>query len=478
MLSVLPRSASTRLRRCDKSAMTKTLTRTMMTEGKSPPIDLMSGWPNPALFPVAELEDASKTIFNDQHLATQSLRYGPDEGYAPLRSEIAWWLSKAYNPQNPIKAERICITGGASQNLACVLQTFTDPVYTRNVWMVSPTYFLACRIIDDSGFAGRIKAVPEDDKGIDIDYLSIKIAQSEKDAINAGNTQPKMKTRYPWRKTYKHIIYAVPTFANPSGSIMSLSRREQLVRLARDYDALIVTDDVYDMLQWPAQISEDNMPLTKASVPRLVDVDRYLDGGASEWGNAMSNGSFSKIIAPGCRTGWAEAQPKLAWALSQCGSSRSGGAPSHLVASMIHQMIADGKLDQHIHQVLLPAYAKRYRRMMQSIQSRLVPLGIELPKLDGEIAGGYFIWVKLPVGVDAERVQSLAKDQQDLTLIAGPQCQVQGDALNSRSLHRNIRLCFAYEQFELLDEGIARLADVIKRVQQSIETPKASVLSA
>ena len=99
---------------------------------------------------------------------------------------------------------------------------------------------------------------------------------------------------------------------------MSLDRRESLVQLARDYDALVITDDVYDMLQWPSSQQSDAGDLTKAFIPRIVDIDRYLDGGpADEFGNAVSNGSFSKIVAPGCRTGWAEGTEKLAYGLSQ-----------------------------------------------------------------------------------------------------------------------------------------------------------------
>ena len=133
---------------------------------------------------------------------------------------------------------------------------------------------------------------------------------------------------------------------------------------------------------------------------------------------------------------------------------------------MVHQMISQGKLDEHISHVLLPAYSKRYRRMMQSIQARLLPLGVELPKLNEEIAGGYFIWLKLPVGCDAERVRDAAK-KEHLDVIAGPQCQVQGNEMGSTGLYRNIRICFAFEEFELLDQGIARLADVIRAFQQA-----------
>lgn len=100
--------------------------------------------------------------------------------------------------------------------------------------------------------------------------------------------------------------------------IMSLRRREQLVRLARRYDALIVTDDVYDFLQWPSAPGSAIGHPDKAYLPRVVDVDRYLDGGPKdEWGNAVSNGSFSKLLGPGVRTGWAEGTAKFANGLSQ-----------------------------------------------------------------------------------------------------------------------------------------------------------------
>lgn len=142
-------------------------------------------------------------------------------------------------------------------------------------------------------------------------------------ALSPGLTLPlfslqKLKPPKPWRKIYKHVIYGVPTFANPSGKIMSLRRREALVRLARQYDALIVTDDVYDFLQWSATPDKESTLSDRACVPRIVDVDRYLDGGPTdEWGHALSNGSFSKLIGPGARTGWAEASDKVAYGLSQ-----------------------------------------------------------------------------------------------------------------------------------------------------------------
>lgn len=427
-------------------------------------VDLFSGWPNPSLLPPLQLDNAAHIVLNDRRIATESLKYAPDEGYLPLREEIAKSLTKFYAPQDPVTFERICISGGASQNLACVLQVFTDPVYTRNIWMVAPTYFLACRIFDDSGFSGRMRGVPEDESGIDIEYLKKHIELSEKAAIEQGNDMPRLKTRYPWRRTYKHIIYAVPTFANPSGRLMTQQRREQLVRVARQYDALIVTDDVYDLLQWPADPSRTETLAEKAALPRIVDVDRYLDGGpTSEWGNALSSGSFSKVVAPGCRTGWAEGTPKMAWALSQTGSSRSGGAPSALVASMLHQMMAAGKFEQHLQDVLRPAYQKRYDELVRAINDELVPLGVTMPQPNKDVAGGYFVWLQLPATLDGNAIAKQALEQENLEIIPGSKFRVAGDEdKEEMQFNHNIRLCFSFEEFDKLREGVERLARVIK----------------
>lgn len=133
------------------------------------PINLLRGWPSPDLLPAKSLRAAAERLLSDPELFVPALQYGPDLGYQPLREELARWLGNFYDfPPDPA---RICITGGASQNLACILQSFTDPGYTKAIWMVAPSYFLAAPIFEDSGFEGRLRAVPEDENGIDLDYL-------------------------------------------------------------------------------------------------------------------------------------------------------------------------------------------------------------------------------------------------------------------------------------------------------------------
>ena len=148
------------------------------------------GWPNPSLLPRGLVKGATQHVLSDESIALPALLYGPDPGDTRLREALASWLSDFYGPEQPIDAARITITGGASQNLGCLLQTFTDPVYTRNVWIVSPTYMLVFRILDDAGLHHKLRAIPEDDEGIDIGYLRRELDKSEQKAKVEGNDHP------------------------------------------------------------------------------------------------------------------------------------------------------------------------------------------------------------------------------------------------------------------------------------------------
>lgn len=459
-------------------------------------INLQLGWPSTSLFPASQLLNGASNILKSQDKTAAALIYGPDAGYAPLRGRIADWLSTIYNASAPLSVDRICISNGASGNLGNVLAKFTEPGYTRAIWMVEPCYFLACPIFMDAGFEGSLRGIPEDEEGLDIDFLRSALSETEK---GSHPEAPKLKTHERYGKLYKHVIYAVPTFANPSGKTMSLRRRQDLVRLAREYDALIVTDDVYDILRWP-RFPNQSQPCGLGAVPpRIVDVDRTLDGGPiDEWGNAVSNGSFSKIIAPGVRTGWAEGTPSFALALSTVGATRSGGSPSHLTATFIDEMMATGRLDAHIRDTLIPTYSSRYYATMEAIDKHLVPLGFKLstglpydaaeatPSSSGgktetnghsakeasaPAAGGYFTYLTLPsdLPLSGPDLAALALERYNLKFAFGAMMAVEGDEGSSMRAKdgygRGIRLCWSWHDEDTIVEGIERLATVVKDVR-------------
>lgn len=453
------------------------------------PINFLRGWPAPSLLPAAALKKASAAVLSDPSIFVPALQYGPDPGYQPLRENLAKWLSRFYGTRE--SADRIAITGGASQSVACVLQSYTDPSYTRAVWMVTPCYFLACPIFRDAGFDGRLRAVPEDAQGIDLGYLDREIEKLENGNGHGGRgkaAEPLYKNPEPHRKIYRHVIYCVPSFSNPSGKTMSLARRRGLVELARKWDALVVGDDVYDMLQWPtitpswkSDAGDPAHPSAlKASIlPRLVDIDTQLgpsphDANGQHFGHAISNGSFSKLVGPGMRTGWVDATPDFAFGIAQTGSTKSGGAPSQLNAAVLSQLLDNGDLDKHIEENLKPGYQKRHALLMEAVHRVLVPLGADvrtssLESDEGKehIFGGYFVWLHFPEGPPTQLIADRAREE-NLAIGAGGLFEVQGDE-NAVKLDSDLRLCFSWEDEQDLVEGVERLGQVIEELKREGE---------
>lgn len=99
--------------------------------------------------------------------------YGPTTREAFPDAETRPWAEGNVGQ----RAERICITGGASQNLANVLLVYSDPAVTT-VWVVAPCYFMACNIFDDAGV--EMRAVGEGEEGIDLEALEKGLKESEK----------------------------------------------------------------------------------------------------------------------------------------------------------------------------------------------------------------------------------------------------------------------------------------------------------
>ncbi|KAH6967734.1 pyridoxal phosphate-dependent transferase [Ilyonectria sp. MPI-CAGE-AT-0026] len=443
-------------------------------------INLQLGWPSPSLFPSAELNAGANSVLTDFNTASASLIYGPNRGYVPLRKELARWLGSQYhNDPQAIDEGRVCIAGGASQNLANTLLRFTDPTYTRCIWMVEPTYFLACPVFEDCGFIGKLRGVPEDNEGIDLDFLRAALVEAEADfAKNGGPGTPGLKTpANGYEKIFKHVIYVVPTFSNPSGKTMSLQHRYDLVRLAIEYDALIISDDVYDFLSWP---EDKGVILNGARLslpPRLVDINRKVDPD-SKWGNAMSNGSFSKIVAPGTRVSWAEGTPAFATFLANTGSTSSGGNPAHLASTLIEKMLSSGALEAHIQNKLIPCYSARYYAMVDAIREYLEPLGVLITtgKPYSTIvlaAGGFFLLITLPKGLPPTPVLAkISVEQHELKFAYGKMFEVKGDSGSKRrselGFGSTIRLCWAFHEENIIVEGIKRMRDILIECKEKV----------
>ncbi|UPL03120.1 hypothetical protein LCI18_014054 [Fusarium solani-melongenae] len=438
-----------------------------------PFLNLQGGWPSPRLHPVDALRASTASVFQHKQINKQLL-YGPEHGSLEFRESVGRWLFDFYAPSSgPISGDRIIISNGASNGLATILQKFTDPRSTRGIWMIEPTYFLACPVFRDAGFCDRIRGVPEGDDGVDIAFLANALQQID-DAWQDDSAKSVGKfsgNGYP--KIYRHVIYLIPTFSNPSGITMSLETRRSLVRLARMHDALIITDDVYDMLRWPKE-PELSLGDMAPPPPRLVDVDREMHG-TSHFGNTVSNGSFSKIVAPGLRVGWLEATPAFIQAMGTVGATVSGGCQSHFASLAVYQLLLTGELEQHIEKVLIPTYRKRYYAMVNAIKEKLCPLGVRLIGEDqareNGVAGGFFLYLTFngcAPGIGGE-VSQLAQNEFSLKIPAGRMYAVPDDPSSvireEASYFNGTRLCWAWHELDDIVESIDRLAEAISCVK-------------
>ncbi|KAK6827341.1 Valine--pyruvate aminotransferase [Apiospora arundinis] len=466
------------------------------------PINLLRGWPSTHLLPVAALDAASRRLLANPSLAHPALLYGPDPGFEPLRGALAAWLADFYGGgTGSSDVERVAVSGGASQSVACILQSFTDPAYTRAVWMVAPCYFLACPIFADAGFgAGRLRAVPEDEEGIELGMLEAGLRKMDDEGEKEKEPQlSRYKDPGPHRKLYRHVIYCVPSFSNPSGKTMTLRRRQGLLELARKYDALVICDDVYDMLQWQpttTTTTSTETDLNKALLPRLTDLERPLgpsphDPPGKSFGHAVSNGSFSKLVGPGLRTGWTESTPDLAYGLSQTGSTRSGGAPSQFAAAVVYELLVSGGLAAHLQKELRPAYRRRHGLVVETARKQLPASlyhsstpqaqdddgnGMSMMTRTGltqtlagrdDVFGGYFVWFRLPGNLKADEVAKRCQVEENLAIGTGGLFAVQGDE-NGPQFENEVRLCFAWEDEADLVDGVTRLGGVVRRMLEGV----------
>jgi DNA-binding transcriptional MocR family regulator len=277
---------------------------------------------------------------------------------------------------------------------------------------------------------------------------------------------------------------------------MSLARREKLVHLAREYDALIISDDVYDLLQWPVTTTTPlPLPLpTLTPLPLLSQIDRHLPPSphnppGKHFSHAISNASFSKLVGPGMRTGWVHGTADFAHGFAQTGTNKSGGAASQFAAAVAWRVLSTGALERHLDWVVRPALGRRHALVVGEVGRVLGGLGVRVwggialggagvgaadgaPEEGGEVFGGYFVWLTLPGGLDAAVVAERARVEEELVVAPGRLFEVAGDEDAAR-FPGNVRLSFSWADEEDIVEGVARLGRVLRRMLDGEDwTPK------
>ncbi|KAK6361571.1 hypothetical protein TWF730_005291 [Orbilia blumenaviensis] len=450
-------------------------------EVKSSLIDFMRGHPSTSLLATSEMLAAANAVLGGAEDLPQDsydedrhpLHYGPDLGNISFRREIGLWSAARYGLASPTPPEMINLTSGASNGLSKALELFSDPVggYTRRAFILTPVYFLACPIFQDAGFANLLTAIPLTTCGTSLDFQSL-LSHLTNPPI------PKLPTletaTSPYKSSvskplYRHILYCVPTFSNPTGTTLSLESRIRLVKIAREHDILLISDDVYDFLDYDHNNNKTSGVVDglKTPVKRLVDIDRELGVKEGEKGNALSNCSFSKILGPGVRCGWAEgATSVLAQVMGKSGANHSGGTPCQFASTIIHRLLLlkeGGEGGRVIDNVIMNICAvyKRRATLLKEVIKRCWPEGTEVQ--GGE--GGYFVWVKLPEGYDAREIAKRAVkrgvrvgggDGFEVPVVKGV-----GEGNFMGWGERCLRLSVSYLDERVIEEGLGVLGEVI-----------------
>ncbi|WAT05409.1 PLP-dependent aminotransferase family protein [Rouxiella badensis] len=302
-------------------------------------ISLAGGIPSSALFDFEGLAKATQIAITEQ--PEHAFQYGLTEGSHGLRSRIA---DLCKDRGIVATAEDIVVTAGSQQALDLVMRAVVDP---EDVFVVErPTYLAALQTLELA--EAHLLSVGSDGDGMKVDELA-EILKTRK--IKG--------------------VYLVPTFGNPSGVTLSLSRREQLVKLAAEHQFLIVEDDPYGELRF-----------TDERLPTLFEISKTQYGHAN---NIIYTSTFSKILAPGLRLGWV-IMPQ--WLLNKVAIIKQA---ADLHASSLSQTVAEnylalGRLDKQI-ETIRAAYKQKYNVLAELLERELGHvLTFEYPK------GGMFLW--------------------------------------------------------------------------------------
>jgi len=217
------------------------------------------------------------------------------------------------------------------------------------------------------------------------------------------------------------------TFQNPLGSLMPEAKKRDLVELLARYDLPLIEDDVYSELY-----EGKEAPLPAKAYDRR--------------GLVLHCSSFSKCLAPGYRVGWA-APGRLAREVERLKlmTSLSGSIP---VQAALAEYLQEGGYDHHLRS--LRASLQAQRNSLFDAVNRLFPNGTRVVRP----AGGYFVWVELPVGVDAMALHRAAL-AQSISLAPGPMFSARAE------FQHHIRLTCGQGWNEALERAMRALARLV-----------------
>jgi len=367
-------------------------------------ISFAGGLPDPHVFPVEEIREITNEILTKE--PQRSLQYGLTSGDPRLRKILA---QRAAAEGMPLTEENVLITTASQQGLELISKIFIDPGDVVIVEM--PSYLGGLNAF--TTYRADLVTIPLDEDGMRIDILREKL----KELSDTGRL-PK-------------FIYTVPDFQNPAGVTLSAGRRKELLDLCYQYDLPLVEDTPYRELRFEGE-----------SPPDLLSMD--------DRGYVVSLHTFSKILFPGMRLGWALASKDIIDKMELAKQSMDLCTPT-FTQSIVLRYIERGLLEPQI-QRIIEVYRRKRDIMLQALETHM-------PKAEGiswtHPEGGLFLWVTLPDEIDTEEMFAEAVEN-DVAYVLG-----KAFCANSGGEH-SMRLNFSYPDEAEITVGVRRLAKAVK----------------
>jgi len=370
-------------------------------------ISLAGGLPSPETFPIQQLSDLVPRVLADH--GAVALQYGTTEGDPGLRQEVIRLLVEVEGEGfSHLTTDHVLVTSASQQGLDLCSRIFLGP--GDAVICGLPSYLGALGAFTAVG--ARLSGIPLDDQGLRTDLLEQRLV-----GLRRQGVRPK-------------LIYVVPDFQNPTGVTLGLDRRHELLSIAREFDLLVVEDSPYRQLRYVGEPQ-----------PSLAGLDRD--------GRVISLFTFSKILFPGMRLGWAVAHPEIVARLTVAKQ------PVDLCTNGLSQLVAR----EYLKAGYLPAQIERIRAlysvkreaMLESLEQQIDPAwGVRWTRPEG----GLFLWVTLPEWMEASKLLQRALEQQ-MAFVLGSAFHCDGSGGNT------LRLNFSYPTVEQIKIASERLAGCI-----------------
>ncbi len=364
-------------------------------------ISLAGGLPDTSTFPA---EDFAKLM---SHLAVKAtaraLQYGPTEGIDEIREAIVEVMGAE---GTDVDSDDLLVTTGGQQVIDLVCKTLVDP--GDIIIAEAPTYPGAVPTFN--AYQAQVIQIEMDADGMRIDVLEETLERLDREG-----RRPK-------------FVYTIPNFQNPAGVTMSLPRRKRLVDIAHERELLVLEDNPYGLLRYEGD------PL-----PSLYSMD---DGAF-----VIYLGTFSKILSPGVRTGWAAA-PRPVLQRMNIGKASADLCSSTMTQLFVAEYFASGQW---------PAYMDELRDLYRGRRDVLLEaLGEHLPPEASwtRPEGGLFIWATLPEGLDTTDLLAKALSR-NVAFVPGRAAFLDGRGGTS------MRLNFSGVDEDDLREGVRRIGEVV-----------------